>query len=125
VKVINGRRGALKKFALTAATSAIDPASAAAEPALTPPDVLYGTLSLRVPGARRQGGVWSGEFEIRSPRMNYVFSQLSRRVSFGGTAHPIWQRFHEAKPQENYRPTRFASCCDYRSWRVGRQHPLT
>ncbi len=29
MKVINGRRGALKKFALTAATSAIGPASAA------------------------------------------------------------------------------------------------
>jgi hypothetical protein len=107
VKVITGRRGALKKFALTAPTGAISPASvaarpgaAAAEPALTPPGVLVWHVKLASAGDRlpRRSplSVRSGEFEIRSPRMNYIFSQLSRRVSPGGTANPIWERPHEA-----------------------------
>jgi hypothetical protein len=107
VKVIAGRRGALKKVALTAATSVIGlasaaarPVAAAAEPALTPHGVLVWRVELASAGDRSPRrsplSVRSGKFEIRSPRMNYIFSQLSRRVSLSGTANPIWERSHEA-----------------------------
>jgi hypothetical protein len=83
VKVITGRRGALKEFALTAATSAIGlasaaarPAAAAAESALTPPGVLLWHVKLASAGDRSPRSsplsIRSGEFEIRSPRMNYL-----------------------------------------------------
>lgn len=101
MKVITGRRDALKKFALTAPTSAISPASVAARPAaaaadlaLTPPGLLVWHVKLAClgPVSKEVSARCSvGRIEIRRPLMNCIFSQLSRRVSLGGTANPIWE----------------------------------